>query len=111
MCCLCSWLEEARQNANQSMCIMLIGNKSDLDHRRQVSKEEGEKFAKEHGLIFLETSAKTAANVEEAFIHTADYAAEQPTNRAGRWSGRRCRGCGKQRDERQEKEKGAYMIV
>jgi Ras-related protein Rab-2A len=68
---LTRWLEEARQNANQSMVIMLIGNKSDLDHRRQVSKEEGEKFAKEHGLIFLETSAKTAANVEEAFIHTA----------------------------------------
>jgi len=53
------------------MVIMLIGNKSDLDHRRQVSMEEGEKFAKDHGLIFLETSAKTAANVEEAFIHTA----------------------------------------
>lgn len=53
------------------MVIMLIGNKSDLDHRRQVSHEEGEKFARENGLIFLETSAKTAANVEEAFIHTA----------------------------------------
>lgn len=36
-----------------------------------MSKEEGEKFAKEHNLIFLETSAKTAANVEEAFINTA----------------------------------------
>jgi Ras-related protein Rab-2A len=68
---LTRWLEEARQNANQSMVIMLIGNKSDLDHRRQVTKEEGEKFAKDHGLIFLETSAKTAANVEEAFIGTA----------------------------------------
>jgi len=68
---LTRWLEEARQNANSSMVIMLIGNKSDLDHRRQVSKEEGERFAAEHGLIFLETSAKTAANVEEAFIHTA----------------------------------------
>jgi len=68
---LTRWLEEARQNANSSMVIMLIGNKSDLDHRRQVSHEEGEKFAKDHGLIFLETSAKTAANVEEAFIHTA----------------------------------------
>jgi len=68
---LTRWLEEARQNANQSMVIMLIGNKSDLDHRRQVSKEEGEAFAKEHNLIFLETSAKTAANVEEAFINTA----------------------------------------
>lgn len=68
---LTRWLEEARQNANGSMVIMLVGNKGDLDHKRQVSKEEGEKFAKENGLIFLETSAKTAANVEEAFINTA----------------------------------------
>jgi Ras-related protein Rab-2A len=53
------------------MVIMLIGNKSDLESRREVKKEEGEVFAREHGLIFMETSAKTAANVEEAFINTA----------------------------------------
>lgn len=47
------------------MTIMLIGNKCDLDARRQVSYEEGERFAKENGLIFMETSAKTAFNVEE----------------------------------------------
>ncbi len=35
-------------------------------HRRAVTTEEGEQFAKEHGLVFLETSAKTAHNVEEA---------------------------------------------
>lgn len=50
---------------------MLIGNKSDLDARREVKREEGEAFAREHGLVFMETSAKTAANVEEAFINTA----------------------------------------
>jgi len=38
---------------------------SDLEARRDVKKEEGEAFAREHGLIFMETSAKTAANVEE----------------------------------------------
>ena len=38
---------------------------SDLEARREVKKEEGEAFAREHGLIFMETSAKTAANVEE----------------------------------------------
>lgn len=53
------------------MVIMLIGNKSDLDSRRAVSTEEGRAFAQQHGLIFLETSAKTAANVEKAFIDTA----------------------------------------
>lgn len=36
-----------------------------LQHRRAVTTEEGEQFAKEHGLVFLETSAKTAHNVEE----------------------------------------------
>ena len=50
---------------------MLIGNKCDLDSRRQVSHEEGERFAKENGLIFTETSAKTAFNVEDAFLQTS----------------------------------------
>lgn len=53
------------------MVIMLIGNKSDLEARREVKKEEGEAFAREHGMVFMEASAKTAANVEEAFIETA----------------------------------------
>ncbi|XP_036131852.1 ras-related protein Rab-2B isoform X4 [Molossus molossus] len=44
---------------------------SDLESRRDVKREEGEAFAREHGLVFMETSAKTACNVEEAFINTA----------------------------------------
>ncbi|MBA0733020.1 hypothetical protein Gotri_021353 [Gossypium trilobum] len=68
---LTSWLEDARQHANANMTVMLIGNKCDLAHRRAVSTEEGEQFAKEHGLVFMEASAKTAQNVEEAFISTA----------------------------------------
>jgi len=68
---LTRWLEEVRQNGNPDMTIMLIGNKCDLDARRQVSTEEGERFAKENGLIFMETSAKTAFNVEEAFLQTS----------------------------------------
>lgn len=68
---LANWLKDCREYANSNMAIMLIGNKSDLEARREVKKEEGEAFAREHGLIFMETSAKTAANVEEAFIGTA----------------------------------------
>ena len=68
---LAKWLNEARENASPNMVIMLIGNKVDLDHKRVVKYDEGAQFAKEHNLIFLETSAKTAANVEEAFVRTA----------------------------------------
>merc|ERR1712232_692009 len=67
---LTRWLEEVRANANANLAIMLIGNKCDLE-RREVSFEEGAEFAREHGLIFRETSAKTAQNVEEAFMQTA----------------------------------------
>ncbi|KAK9759802.1 Ras- protein Rab-2-B, partial [Basidiobolus ranarum] len=69
---LAKWLEDAREHSNDNITILLIGNKSDLEGKRAVSKEEGEEFAKEHGLFFLETSAKTSANVEEAFINTAE---------------------------------------
>ncbi|KAF3537101.1 hypothetical protein F2Q69_00020596 [Brassica cretica] len=68
---LTNWLEDSRQHANPNMSIMLIGKKCDLAHKRAVSKEEGEQFAKENGLLFLEASARTAQNVEEAFIKTA----------------------------------------
>jgi Ras family len=61
---LTRWLEEAKQNGNPSMTIMLIGNKSDQEQRRAVSTKEGEEFAFKNGLVFLETSAKTAVNVE-----------------------------------------------
>lgn len=65
------WLTEARENASENMVIMLIGNKVDLDHKRAVTYQDGGDFAKKQNLIFLETSAKTAANVEEAFVQTA----------------------------------------
>eukprot|EP01119_Soliformovum_irregulare_P010011 TRINITY_DN2424_c0_g1_i5.p1 TRINITY_DN2424_c0_g1~~TRINITY_DN2424_c0_g1_i5.p1 ORF type:complete len:243 (-),score=29.40 TRINITY_DN2424_c0_g1_i5:44-772(-) len=68
---LTCWLEDARQHSNSNMTIMLIGNKSDLEHKRVVSMEEGDQFARENSLVFMETSAKTASNVEEAFIGTA----------------------------------------
>jgi Ras-related protein Rab-2A len=64
-------LEDAKKYSNENIVIMLVGNKTDLEHKRAVSTEEGERFARENNLIFLETSAKTAANVEEAFVQTA----------------------------------------
>jgi Ras-related protein Rab-2A len=69
------WLSEAREYGNKDMVIMLIGNKCDLD-RRVVSYEEGADFARKNGLVFQETSAKTAQNVEEAFVSTAQKISE-----------------------------------
>jgi Ras-related protein Rab-2A len=69
---LSRWLEEAKQHAHENMVILLIGNKNDLEHRRAVTTAEGQAFADQHGLFFLETSAKTAYNVEAAFLKTAD---------------------------------------
>jgi Ras-related protein Rab-2A len=62
---LASWLEDARQHANSNMTIMLIGNKCDLAHKRAVSTKEGEQFARETGLIFMEISTRIAQNVED----------------------------------------------
>ena len=61
---LTSWLDDARQHANSNMTIMLIGNKSDLAAKRQVTTEQAKEFADSLGIEFLETSAKTATNVE-----------------------------------------------
>lgn len=64
---------QAHKHSIPRLVIMLVGNKSDLIHSREVTFEEGAAFAESHGLIFLETSAKTAANVEAAFIETAQH--------------------------------------
>lgn len=50
---------------------MVLGNKCDMDDRRQVSKERGEQLAVEYGIKFMETSAKASINVDEAFISLA----------------------------------------
>jgi Ras-related protein Rab-2A len=68
---LLKWLQEARANGSPEMVMILIGNKSDLEHRRCISTKEGEDFAAANNMLFVETSAKQANNVEEAFQRTA----------------------------------------
>ena len=66
------WLRDLRTHSNPDAKVFLIGNKIDLEKERQVSKEEGEKFAKDNNLsLFLESSAKTGVNSQEIFIQAA----------------------------------------
>ena len=67
---LSEWLNEARFNGNPSMAITLVGNKIDLDSQRVISFEEGQRYAKDNGLEFLEASALTGHNVNQAFVET-----------------------------------------
>ena len=64
---LTSWLIEIEKNANKNVFKLLIGNKNDLESERKVTTEEGKEFADSNGMKFIETSAKTADKVYEAF--------------------------------------------
>ena len=62
-----SWLSEVNKYASDKMVKAIVGNKSDKSEDRVVSTEEGMKKAESLGLSFIETSAKDATHVEEAF--------------------------------------------
>jgi len=62
-----SWLIEIEKNASKNVYKILVGNKCDLEEKRQVTYEQGKEFADTYGMKFIETSAKTNNNVQEAF--------------------------------------------
>ncbi|XP_047338959.1 ras-related protein RABA6b-like [Impatiens glandulifera] len=65
---LTKWLREIRGFSNTDMVVVLLGNKSDLVHLREVEIEEGQSLAKLENLCFMETSARENLNVESAFL-------------------------------------------
>ncbi|KAJ8900554.1 hypothetical protein K2173_025331 [Erythroxylum novogranatense] len=62
------WVEELRAHADNSIVIMLIGNKADLVYQRAVPTEDAVEFAEDQGLYFSETSALSGDNVDTAFL-------------------------------------------
>jgi small GTP-binding protein len=66
-----NWIKELQRQASPNIVIALAGNKLDLASKRAVSYEEAKTYADETGLLFMETSAKTAANVMELFTSIA----------------------------------------
>ena len=57
---------------------MVVGNKVDLSENRQVSKEEGKAFARQHGCLFIETSAKENIKVAQCFEELVTKMLETP---------------------------------
>jgi len=63
-----SWLNDAKSLARPDMSVVVVGNKSDLKSDREVTLLEASRFAQEHELQFLETSAVTGECVDEVFL-------------------------------------------
>eukprot|EP00244_Chara_vulgaris_P014793 TRINITY_DN9513_c0_g1_i1.p1 TRINITY_DN9513_c0_g1~~TRINITY_DN9513_c0_g1_i1.p1 ORF type:complete len:203 (+),score=30.62 TRINITY_DN9513_c0_g1_i1:201-809(+) len=66
-----NWVRELQRQGNPNLIIALAGNKVDLVAKRKIQIEEGQAYAEENGLFFMETSAKTAHNVNELFYEIA----------------------------------------
>lgn len=77
------WLQEIDKYTSGNVNKLLVGNKCDLTDKKVISYETGKAFADEVGIPFLETSAKNATNVEQAFLtmvaEIKNRMASQPT--------------------------------
>jgi len=102
-----NWIRNIDEHASSDVEKMILGNKCDIVDKRVITKEQGEQLAIEHKIKFMETSAKTSINVEEAFFMLArdiksklelnflmtglpprgghHLRANEPTKKASRW--------------------------
>jgi GTPase SAR1 family protein len=80
------WIEDVRNERGNDVIIILVGNKTDLSDRRQVSAEEGEDKATKENIMFIESSAKAGFNIKALFRKLAtalpgmESAQAQPAN-------------------------------
>ncbi|KAM7259663.1 hypothetical protein ACFE04_015404 [Oxalis oulophora] len=70
------WVQQLQRQGNPNLITFLAANKSDLEENRKVANEVGQQYANDNGLVFLETSAKTAQNVNELFHDIAKKVAK-----------------------------------
>merc|ERR1711991_113198 len=79
-----AWVKELQRQGNPNIVVALAGNKLDRAEARQVDIATAQSYAKENGILWLETSAKTAVNVNELFLAIAE---KLPKTSAGPASG------------------------
>ena len=69
-------MKEFQRQASPNIVIALVGNKADLANKRMVEHDEAQGYADENGLLFMETSAKTAINVGDIFLAIGKYSVQ-----------------------------------
>ncbi len=74
------WKNEAFKNLEKEIPLILVANKVDLVDSRVVTTEEGEAYAKENGFLYVESSALTGENVEEAYANLCKKMIEESKN-------------------------------
>ena len=65
------WVKNVSEHTKTDVEQVIVGNKCDLSDKREVSIEQGERLAAEYGIKFIETSAKTGENIDQAFLMLA----------------------------------------
>ncbi|KAG9394301.1 Small GTPase superfamily, ARF type [Carpediemonas membranifera] len=82
------WLEEINRYASEDVCKLLVGNKCDLEDRKAVEYQTAKTFAESLDISFIETSAKDAMRVDDAFTIISKTLLEREAKMGGPANGR-----------------------
>ena len=67
-----TWVEECKNNGPSTISLVLVGNKIDLEDKRQITYDEGEEYANQNNMLFFETSALNGSNIDKMFNDTVE---------------------------------------
>ena len=67
-----NWMRDIKENADNGVEIILLGNNCEMENKREITKERGENLAKEYGIQFFETSFKTNINIDESIMSLSE---------------------------------------